>query len=144
MASILYNTFKGHDGNDWAAGADAAYKWMLCTASYTPDPDHENPDDGPAANEIAGGSYARQNIASRTKAIDTANNKATHSANNPTFTGLTGPAQPRYLVGYRVVGSDADHQLVCCIDIGAGQSVTGDLMVKLNGGAASGVAFELT
>lgn len=142
MASIVYNGFKGKDGNDWAAGADSAYKWMLVTTAYTPNPDHDFPADGPAANEVSGGGYARQNIASRVKTLDDANDRYDHSANNPTFTGLSGPAAPRYLIGYRVVGSDADHQLVCCLDLGAGQSITGDFTAKLNGGASSGVAFR--
>ena len=142
MASIVYNGFKGAIGHDWAAGADSAYKWMLVDDTYTPNPDHDNPDDGPAAAEITGGSYARQNIATRVKTLDDSNDRYDHSANNPTFTGLTGPAEPRYLIGYRVVTNDTDHQLVCCLDLGAGQSVVGDFTAKLNGGASSGVAFR--
>jgi hypothetical protein len=142
MASGVYNTWKTKDGNNWSGGVDADYKWMLVTSSYTPDPDHDNPDDGPAANEIAGGTYARQNIATRTKSADDSVDKGLHSADNPTFTGLVAAA-PKYLIGYRVVTNDTDHQLVCWIDLGT-VSVTGDLTCKLDGGALSGVAYELT
>lgn len=144
MASIVYNGFKGKDGIDWAAGADTAFKWMLVKATYTPNPDHQFPADGPAANEVTGGSYARQNIASRAKTKDDTNNRYDHSANNPTFLGLVGPAEPKWLVGYRVVGSDADHQLAVCIELPDDQSVTGDFIAKLNGGASSGVCFRST
>lgn len=145
MASIVYNTWKGKDGNDWAAGADAAYKVMLVTSSYTPDPDHDFPNaTGLVANEIAGGSYARQNVASRAKTKTNATDSYDHSASNPTFTALAGPAAPRYAIVYRVVTNDADHQLVACIDIGAGLSIVGDFMVKWNAGASSGLIFQGT
>lgn len=143
MSSIVYNTFKAKDGNDWATGADSAYKWLLVTGSYTPDPDHTFPNaSGLASNEITGGSYARQNIASRTKTVDNTNDLFTHAANNPTFTALAGPAAPRYLIAYRVVTTDADHQLVCCLDLGAGVLVLGDFTVKLNGTVTSGTVFK--
>lgn len=144
MASLVYNTWKGKDAHDWSAGANSDYKVMLVTTAYTPNADHDFPADGPAANEVAGGSYARQNVATRTKAIDDGTNSATHSADNPTFTALAGPAEPRYAIIYRVVATDADHQLVCCIDLGAGLSITGDLMVKWDGGATSGIVFTAT
>lgn len=145
MSSIVYNTFKGKDGNDWAAGADSAYKVMLVTASYTPNVDHAFPNaTGLAANEITGGSYARQNVATRTKAVDNATDAVNHLADNPTFTALAGPAEPRYAIIYRVVASDADHQLVACIDLGTGLSVVGDFMVKWNSGATSGIVFKGT
>ncbi len=143
MSSLVYNTFKGKDGNNWTAGADSAYKVMLVTTSYTPNADHDFVSDV-VANEIAGGSYARQNVATRTKAIDDATDKATHSADNPTFTALAGPAAPRYAIVYRVVTVDADHQLVCCIDLGTGLAIVGDFMVKWNGGASSGILFSGT
>lgn len=140
MASIVYNTFKGKDGNDWAAGAASAYKWMLVTSSYTPNPDHDFVSDV-VSNEVSGGSYARQNIAGRSKAVDDTNNKYTHSADNPTF--ALSSASPKYLIGYRAVTNDSDHQLVCCLDLGSpGTGITGDFIAKIDGGASSGVAFE--
>lgn len=139
MASGVYNTFKGKDGNDWAAGADSAYKVMLVTGSYTPNADHDFVAD--VTNEVTGGSYARQNVASRTKTVVDGSDSFTHSANNPTFTALAGPAAPRYAIVYRAVTNDADHQLVCWIDLGAGLSIVGDFMVKWSGGTSSGVLF---
>lgn len=141
MASGVYNTFKGKDGNNWTAGADSAYKVLLVTGSYTPNADHDFVDDVDA-NEITGGSYARQDVATRTKAIVDGSDAATHSADNPTFTALAGPAAPRYAIVYRVVTTDADHQLVCWIDLGAGLSIVGDFMVKWSGGASSGILFS--
>lgn len=142
MASGVYNTWKTKDGNDWTAGADSAYKVLLVTSSYTPDADHDNPDDGPAANEITGGSYARQNVATRTKAANDATNAGEHSAANAVFTGLSAAA-PKYAIVYRAVTNDTDHQLVCWIDLGT-VSITGDLTVKWDGGASSGILFTLT
>lgn len=142
MSSGIYNTWKGKDGNDWASGADSAYKWMLVTGSYTPDPDHAHPNaTGLASNEVTGGSYARQNVASRTKAEDDSTDTFTHSANNPTFTALSA-AQPRYAVCYRVVTNDTDHQLVAWLDLGASLNITGDFLVKLNGTTTTGIVFK--
>lgn len=142
MSSLIYNTWKAKDANDWAAGADSAYKVMLVTNSYTPNPDHTTPSaTGLASNEVTGGSYARQNAASRAKAVNNTTDQFEHSLNNTTFTALAGPAAPRYAVVYRVVTSDTDHQLVACIDLGTGLSITGDFIVKWNNGASSGIIF---
>lgn len=142
MASIIYNGWKSKDGNDWAAGADSAYKAMLVTGSYTPNPDHTTPNaTGLASNEVTGGSYARQNVAGRARTKDDTNDRYDHSANNPTFAGLSSAA-PRYVVIYRAVTDDSDHQLVCCIDLGEGLSVTGNLLVKWNETDTSGVVFR--
>jgi len=142
MSNVFYNTFKGKDGNDWSAGADAAYKCLLVTGSYTPDPDHNFVADlTPGSNEITGGSYARQNVGTRTKTKNTTTDKYEHAAANPQFTALAGPAQPRYCVVYRVVSTDADHQLVAALDLGSGLAIVGDFMVKFNGGATSGIVF---
>ncbi len=141
MPSGVYNTFKGKDGNDWAAGADSAYKWMLVTSSYTPNADHDFVSDV-VANEISGGAYTRQNIASRTKAVDDSTDAVTHSANNPIFTGLSA-ASPKYMIGFRVVGSDSDHQLVCWLDLGT-NTISSDFLVKLNGTTTTGIAFKGT
>ena len=140
MASGVYNTYKAKDGSDWAAGAASAYKAMLVTGSYTPDADHDFPNaTGLASNEVAG--TTRQDVASRSKAINDTSNAAEHSANNVTFTGLSG-SQPRYVVVYRAVTNDTDHQLVCWIDLGTGLNITGSLTVKWNGGASSGIVFS--
>lgn len=145
MASIIYNTFKGKDANDWAAGVATAYKCMLVTATYVPDPDHLFPNaTGLATNEVTGGSYARQNMANRVKAVNLTTDSYDHSADNVTFTALAGPAAPRYAIIYRTVTADTDHQLVACIDLGTGLSVVGDFMVKWNGGATSGIVFKGT
>ncbi len=144
MSSGVYNTFKDLQGVNWSAGADSDYKVMLVTSSYTPDPDHLHPNaSGLAANEITGGSYARQNVGTRTKAVDNATDAGTHSAANPTFTALVA-AQPRYAIVYQVVTGDTDHILVCWIDIGASLNITGDMMVKYNSGASSGILFQLS
>lgn len=143
MASIVYNTWKGKDGNDWAAGADAAYKVMLVTSSYVPNPDHDHPNaSGLAANEIAGGTYARQNVANRTKTKNDTTNAYEHAADNVLFEGLTGPATPKYAIVLRVVNDDTDHQLVCCVDLGDGHSITGQFRVRWDDGETSGVVFE--
>lgn len=145
MASGVYNTYKAKDGNDWAAGADSAYKCLLVTSSYTPNPDHDFVADvSPGSNEITGGGYARQNMASRAKSIVDGSDRAEHSANNPIFSSLSGPAAPRYAIVYRVVSTDSDHQLVAWIDLGAGLSIVGDLEVKWNGSTTSGLVFYLS
>lgn len=142
MSSIVYNTFKGKDGNDFAAGLDSAYKVMLLTGTYTPDPDHLHPNaTGLAANEITGGSYARQNLASRTRTVNNTTDKVEHAANNPTFSALAASSAPRWAIVYRVVTDDTDSQLVCCIDLGAGLSVSGDFTVKWSGTTTSGILF---
>jgi len=116
---------------------------MLVTSSYTPNADHDFPNaTGLAANEVTGGSYARQNVASRTKTVQDGSDKYEHAANNVTFTALSSAA-PKYAIIYRAVSADTDHQLVCWIDLGT-VSVTGDFTVKWDGGATDGVIFELT
>jgi hypothetical protein len=142
MANLVWNTWKSKDGNSWTAGADSAYKCLLLTSGYTPDADHNFVADlTPGTYEITGGSYARQNVVTRTVNKNTSTDKYEHAANNPQFTALAGPAEPRYCAVYRVVATDADHQLVCLLDLGAGLSIVGDFMVKFNGGATSGIVF---
>lgn len=143
MATIVYNTWKAKDGNDWAAGADSAYKCLLVTGAYTPDPDHNFVADV-VASEISGGSYARQNVGSRTKTKNATTDKYEHAAANPLFPGLVGPAQPGYCIVYRVVTSDADHQLVTALELPAGLAIVGNFMVEFGGGASSGVVFNGT
>lgn len=143
MASGVYNTAKGKDGNAWTAGGSGAYRVMLVTNSYTPNADHDFPNaTGLASNEIVGGSYARQDLPSRTLTINDSTDAAEHAANNVTFTGLSA-AEPRYAIVYRAVTNDTDHQLYFWIDLGTGLNITGDLTVKWSGGASSGILASL-
>ncbi len=143
MASGVYNQWKAKNGTNWTAGAASAYKVMLVTNSYTPNPDHTFPNaTGLAANEVTGGSYARQDLPNRAATKDDSNDRFDHSADNVVFTALAGPAAPRYAIVYRAVTADTDHELVAWIDLGAGLSVTGDFTVKWNGGTSSGVVFR--
>ena len=98
---------------------------------------------GPAAAEITGGSYARQDVANRARTVADGSDRAEHTADNPTFTGLSA-AEPRYLICYRAVTNDTDHQLVACLDLPAGINITGDFMPKLNGGASNGIVWNDT
>lgn len=139
MASIFYNQMKGRDGLDWAAGLNSDYKCMLVTSSYTPNPDHSHPSaSGLASNEITGGGYARQNMASRTKTVNNTTDTYDHLASNLTFTLITGA--PKYAIIYKAYTSDADHLLVCAVDLGS-QSLTGqDFIISWT----SGVVFQGT
>ena len=142
MASIVYNGWKAKNGLDWEDEGET-FKVMLVTGSYTPDPDDGVVDDvSPSENEIAGGSYARQTLAGRAITINTDDNKAEHRANSVLFEGLTGPAQPRYAIVYREENDDSDHELVACIDLGSGLSVTGMFRVRWDDGESGGVVFE--
>ncbi len=143
MAHVVYNGWKGKDGVDWAAGAAGDYKAMLVSSSYTPDPDHAAPNaTGLASNERTGGGYARQNIANRSKTKNDATNTFDHAADNVLFSNVSG--EVRWLVIYRAVTGDADHQLVCAIDLGS-RTLSGDnFAIRWNGGATSGIIFQGT
>ncbi len=141
MSSLIYTTWVSADGsgNGWNSGADSDFKVMLVKSGYTPDLSHLHPNaTGLASNEVSGAGYARQNVASRTR---TANGGLfDYGANNPTFTAVSS-SLVRYVVIYKVVTSDSDHVLVCCLDLGSGTTYLGDVVPLFNGGASSGTVY---
>lgn len=139
MANLIYNSWKGKDGKDWASGT---VKGMLVTSAYTPDADHAHPNaTGLASNELTGGTYARQSITNRAVTPDLANDRVDHTADNPTFLGLAASSAPKYLVLYWQLTNDTDHVLIACLDLGT-LLLSGDYSPKFNAGATNGVVFR--
>ena len=117
MAHTIYNRHKANVANgthDWDAGT---YRVLLTTNAYTPDPDHNFVAD--VTNELAGGGYARVDLATRTVVEDDANDRADAKADNTTFSGLSSTQTARYAVIYKFNTNDADSTLVAAMDLGA-------------------------
>lgn len=122
MPSLVYNIAKEQFANgtlDW----DDASTWrvLLVTATYAANADHNFVSD--VTNELAGGTYARQTLTTRTVTKDTANDRAVLDAADTTFAGLTtAPAGgiAAAAVIYKRVGADdttpGDDVLVAYID----------------------------
>ncbi len=137
----MYTSWLSADGsgNGWNSGADSDFKAMLVKSGYTPSAADQHPNaSGLASNEVTGAGYTRQNVASRTR---TANgNLYDYGANNSYFTAVSSTLV-RYVIIYKVVTSDSDHQLVCCLDLGSGTTYLGDISPPFNGGASSGTVY---
>lgn len=141
MSSLIYNSWVSADGsgNGWNSGADSDFKAMLVKSSYTPAATDLHPNaTGLSSNEVSGAGYVRQNVGTRTRVAN--GSLYDYGANNPMFTAVSS-ALVRYVVIYKVVTSDSDHVLVCCLDLGSGTTYLGDVTPLFNGGATSGTVY---
>jgi hypothetical protein len=105
-------------------------KVSLHTASYTPAPDTDDFFND-ATNELSGGNYAQQTLASPSVNYDSATDTIQLRAANTTFANLTGAF--RYAVVWKdTAGASSTDPLLGYIDLGA-QSVTGtDVVIDWN------------
>jgi hypothetical protein len=116
-------------------------KAVLCTSSYTPNQDtHQYASS--LTNELSGGSYARQTLASKTTTYDTGSNTHTLDCGDITWTALTA-ADFRYMVYVDTqTASDATSPLIAYVDFGAVQTATAqDVVVTID--AAGVVSFTV-
>jgi hypothetical protein len=114
-------------------------KAALCTSSYTPNQDtHQYASS--LTNELSGGSYSRQTLASKTTTYDTSSNTHTLDCADIVWTAITA-ADFRYMVYIDTqTASDATSPLIAYVDFGATQSATAqDVTVAIN--AAGAVSF---
>lgn len=147
MANTTYNHGKFEIGTGvilWASGAQT-FRCLLTTGGYVPDPDHNFVSD--VTNELAGGGYARQDIAGRTVTEDDANDRADFKGNATSFTGLSSVQTFRWVVVYKFVTVDADSILIEALDMGAaGINLTGLTAITLRWDAdpVNGRLFSIT
>lgn len=115
MASLVTNRGKVIlVTNGWAG---TSYRVALVTASYTPSADHNFVAD--LTNELSGGNYARQTLASLTVTENDTDDRAQLDAADTVFSSLQLAAgTPRYAVVYRNVTNDADSPIIAAIDLG--------------------------
>lgn len=102
---------------------------MLVDSGYTFDASHDNPDDGPAANELSGTGYARKTLASKTVTED-ATYGAVFDAADLTWTGINAGTADAAII-FIFVSDDTDSILLAYIDSGGFPAATngGDLTI---------------
>ena len=98
-------------------------KVALCTSSYTPDQDtHQYASS--LTNELSGGGYSRQTIASKTVTYTGGTNTLALDCADVTFSSLTATGV-RYAVFIDTqTASDATSPLICYMDFEANQDLT--------------------
>lgn len=93
-------------------------KAMLVRNTYTFGATHNVVSDlTPASNEVTGGGYARQTLASKTITEDDTNNRAVFSAANLSFSNISGTNISAVIL-FKDTGSDGTSPLLCYIDSG--------------------------
>ena len=142
MADVVFNRFKANiaDGTiDWDTTTGIRVL-LLSTAVATPDPDLDfvaDLVDGSNNIELSTTNYGRQDVASRTVAIDDTNNRSVLDAADNVWTAL-GPASGgptvRGALVYLRVGADdstpADDPLIAYFDLVDTQVNSGNFTVQ--------------
>lgn len=102
-------------------------KCALTTASYVPNQDtHDYADD--ITNELTGGNYARQTLATKTVDYTAGTNELVLSCANITFANLTA-AEIRLAVFFKDTGVASTSPLIAYMDFGANQSASGQNLI---------------
>ena len=128
--------------------SSATHKVMLLRSTYTPNPDHKFVSDlVPATNEcnVTGytggfGGAGRKTLSGKTIVEDTANNRATYDATDPTpWTGLAAGNTLRYVAIIEEITNDAASRVIAMLDLQSDFITNGgDLTVAFN---ALGIAY---
>lgn len=97
-------------------------KCALLTSSHTPNQDtHQYADD--LTNELSGGGYAQQTLASKTVSYTSGTNTVAAFCDDIVFAALTA-TDIRYAVFFKDTGTPSTSPLICYMDFGADQDMT--------------------
>lgn len=142
MANLIYKNGKLGIANatiDWDAGGQT-FRILLATSAYTPVVTHQFVNE--VTNELSGGSYARQDMATRTTALN--GNNVDFKADNSAYTSLTNGQTAAWAIIYKFVTNDADSILIGAIDLTPGIIMTGDVTIKWDAAASNGAVFRMS
>ena len=129
------------DGDiDWLVDT---IKIMLMKSAYTPDVDANIFVADITANELTVGGYARVTLATKFSTKDNANNRTDYGADNPVWAALAAGETIGWAVIFKQVTNDADSTLIAVLDGADVATNGGQITLRFNGTAVSGIAFRL-
>jgi hypothetical protein len=129
------------DGDiDWLADT---IRIMLLKSSFTPDLDADIFVADVSADELGVAGYARITLANKFSTKDNANNRTDYGADNPVWAALAAGETIGWAVVFKLVTNDADSPVICVLDGADVATNGGQITLRFNGTAVSGIAFRL-
>lgn len=143
MASwVLTNATKlfGDGDIDWLADT---IRVLLVDDTHVPDQDADIFVADVSADEVAVAGYARITLANKTSVKDNGNNRTDYGADNPVWAALAAGVTIAYAYVFKLVTNDADSPLIALLDGADVATNGGQVTLRFNGTAGSGIAFRL-
>lgn len=143
MASNVYtNATKlfGDGDIDWLADT---IRVMLLTAAFVPDLDADIFVADVVTDELVGAGYARITLAGKLSTKDNGNNRTDYIANNPVWAAIAAGETIGWAIVFKQITNDADSTLIAVLDGADVATNGGQITLRFNGTAVSGIAFRL-
>jgi hypothetical protein len=129
------------DGDiDWLADD---IRVMLLTSAFTPDLDADIFVADVVADELGVAGYARIVLATKFSTKDNGNNRTDYGADNPVWAALAAGATIGWAIVFKQITNDADSPVIAVLDGADVATNGGQITLRFNGTASSGVAFRL-
>jgi hypothetical protein len=143
MASVVYNNAKGLLGAGSLNWTSNTIRCALVAPGYTPDID-AHVYLSSVTNELSGTGYSRKDLAGKSVAVDNANDRCDHKADNVTWTAISASgATAAGVVVYKFGTVDSDSPLLAYIDITDTVMNGGDFTVRWDNQASNGAVFRI-
>lgn len=139
MANLTSSAAKALFAAAWADGGNT-FRVLLTTAAYTPDAAHQFVSS--VTNELAGGGYARKDLAGRTVTANGANYDC--MANDVEYTALTNGQTAAWAIVYKFGTVDGDSTIIGAIAVSPTVIMVGDITIHWNATYSNGTVLRVS